>query len=66
MTKLCNTHVHICERDYDHCEGFAYLVMSYLLQRRAGVYFGFEGHDLPSSGFTSSGLVLTSVEPLLI
>lgn len=55
MTKLCNTHVDVCEREYYHCEGFAQLVMSYLLQRRAGVTFGFEGHDLPS-GFISSGL----------
>lgn len=47
-------------------KGFVKLFMSYLLQRRAGVYFGFEGHDLPPSGFTSSGLVLTSVKPLLI
>lgn len=45
---------------------FVKLFMSYLLQRRAGVYFGFEGHDLSPSGFTSSGLVLTSVKPLLI
>lgn len=64
MIKLCNTHVDICERNYHHCQGFAWLVVSYVLQRRAGVYF--EGHDLPSSGFTSSGLVLSSVELLLI
>lgn len=64
MIKLCNTHVDIGERDYDHCQGFVWLVMSYLLQKTAGVYF--EGHDLPSSGFTSSGLVLNLVELLLI
>lgn len=67
MLILCvQTHVHVYEGDYEHCEGFAQLVFSYLSQRRADVYFGFEDHDQTALGFTSSSLVLTSVQPLLI
>lgn len=55
--------VHWCERNYDHCKGFAWLVIPYLLQRWASVYFRLEGHDLPSSGFTSPGLISLQWSP---